>query len=61
MKTDWIEKLAAEMHQTWMDLYVERDGEEEAQKHPHFKRWEELATVANGLEAMNQDRFVWIP
>ncbi len=59
MKTDWLEKIAAEMHQVWMDLYVERDGKEKAEQHDHFKPWgDELQAEENGVEAMNQDRFV---
>jgi hypothetical protein len=59
MKRDWVEIIAAEMHKTWMDLRVEEEGEEKARKHKHFKEWgPDLQSADDGVEAMNQDRFV---
>ena len=58
MKINWIDLIAAEMHQVWMELYVERDGWEEARKHKHFTFWQHLQSAENGVEAMDQDRFV---
>ena len=53
MSTDWVEVIAEKMHEVWMDLCIEREGEQKAQEHRHFKPWSEL-----NVDAMNQDRFV---
>ena len=58
-KTDWMEKIAAELHQGWMDfqLHRESEGAEDATKHKHYVPWAELHTLEDAFEAMNQDRF----
>ena len=58
MKTNWIERIAAEMHQVWMEFRVEQMGREKGQQHKHFKSWDELQSGEDGVEAMDQDRFV---
>jgi hypothetical protein len=59
MKCDWVEIIAAEMHEIWMELLVEAVGREKAREHKHFIEWgPELQSAADGPEAMNQDRFV---
>ena len=59
MKCDWVEIIAAEMHEIWMELLVEAVGREKAREHKHFVEWgPELQSAADGPEAMNQDRFV---
>ncbi len=55
MKSDWIELIGEKIHEVWMELYAEREGEEKAKEHSHYKPWNELIS---DTEAVNQDRFV---
>ena len=58
MKANWIDRIAAEMHQVWMELYEQRDGLEKARQHKHYLPWKDLHSADGGVEAMDQDRFV---